>query len=189
MNTEIEMKAWVDDFDLMDSRLRECGAEFKRDYSKSDRYLHQYQDGEYTQEVRIRFDGSEAVVTQKQKTVENGLESNVEREFSVSHAENFLHLLETSGYRYFIDKVKIGRAYIMDDFLIELSRIEDLGVFIEIEKVFEGPVAPQIVKQTEARIRKCLAILGISDSAIEQKAYTRMLAEKRGVRHPLSKLG
>jgi predicted adenylyl cyclase CyaB len=184
VNTEIEIKAWVDDFDDMDQRLRRRGAEFKRRYVKRDSYLHLSHEGELICEVRLRYDGDEAVVTQKEKTVVNGLESNAEREFLVSHAENFLHLLESSGYRYFIEKSKEGNAYRLDDFLIELSVVKHLGVFIEIEKVLEGPVADSLVAETDGRIRAILSSLGISESAIEGRPYTGMLAEKLGVADP-----
>jgi predicted adenylyl cyclase CyaB len=184
VNTEIEIKAWVEDFEAMDRRLQDIGAEFKREYAKRDSYLFLKQDGQLINEVRLRYDGNQSVITQKEKKIENGLEANIEREFLVSNPEHFLHILESSGYHYFIEKHKDGRAYRLDDFLIELSRIKNLGVFIEVEKVFEGPAAAETVKKTEKRIREILDSLGISAEKIEGRPYTGMLAEKLGVPDP-----
>ena len=180
MNTEIEMKAWVDDPAALKERLRKLCANFLREYKKSDTYFHLMDGDRLKQELRLRSDGDDTIVTLKEKQVRQGLEVNVEREFSVSNSEHFRYLLECSGYEEFIRKEKIGTAYQCGAYLVELSHVTRLGTFIEVEELIKGSVSEEKLRQTDKAIRELLQQLGIGTEKIEFRGYTQMLVETVG---------
>ncbi|AHC15065.1 class IV adenylate cyclase [Salinispira pacifica] len=180
MNTEIEMKAWVESPERTRELILRMGASLLRTYEKSDSYYAQTVPQAGNRDVRLRMDGDSAVVTMKDKTLHEGLETNSEREFTVSHPENFTFLLENSGYRLKITKHKEGEAYRFGEYLLELSHVRDLGWFLEIERVIPGDARPEQVEQSRTDIQKMFSTLEIPPSAVESRRYTQMLEERKG---------
>jgi adenylate cyclase class 2 len=69
----------------------------------------------------------------KRKEVRDGIEVNDEREFEVSDAAVFGELLSRLGLAVWIRKRKTGEAWTWGGITIELSEIEGLGFFAELE--------------------------------------------------------
>lgn len=95
-----------------------------------------------TQDFRIRIDDGSAMCTFKDRTLSNGMEVNREVEFALTDVEAFLELVKRLGCRLFSCKVKDGKRYHHDrcdgtTLTVELSLIEGLGVFLEVERVVD----------------------------------------------------
>lgn len=178
MNTEIEMKAWVDNPEQTRNVILDMGASLLRTYEKSDSYFAQTIPQAGNRDVRLRMDGTSAIVTMKDKKLHEGLETNSEREFTVSDPENFTFLLENSGYRLKITKQKKGTAYQYGEYLLELSLVRGLGWFLEIERVVPGNAPAEQVEQSREEIQNIFSSLGIPETAVESRRYTQMLEDQ-----------
>lgn len=190
MAYEIEMKAWVDDWEALEATLRDR-CTFERSFRKEDRYFAS-PDGEGL--FRVRSDGrradaaTRAYVTSKEKDVHDGMERNLEREFSVDDAEAFIDLVTSFGCRETFAKVKAGLRFTRDGLTVELARVEGLGDFLEVECVVEDENAAErdaageaaLHRDTAARIRAFFSELGVADARIESRPYMQLLRERRG---------
>ncbi len=176
MPYEIEMKAWVDDFDRVKDQLS-LNYEFINKFDKEDTYyINELL--EKTFEFRLRSVNKNFIVTTKKKNVINGMEVNVEEEFSVSDPQLFEKFAISTGAKINIKKRKYGYSYKKNNFLIELCTIEGLGDFIEIEVVLEeSEHNSEIVAKIRSDINKILLELGIGSDKIESRYFTDMLKE------------
>ncbi|MGI9256974.1 MAG: class IV adenylate cyclase [Salinispira sp.] len=182
MNTEIEMKAWVDNPDLIQEKILALPARKIREYNKTDIYFHLLENGRIKQELRLRSDADSAIVTLKEKMLDKSLEVNFEREFTVSDPEHFMYMLEGAGYLELIRKSKRGTSWQYRNYSIELSEIPGLGHFLELELLVEGQVPGdnihQIKEEAKEEFHKLFTQLGIGAEKIEHRRYTSMLIAK-----------
>ena len=177
MRYEIELKAWVEDWDSLEIRLRET-CEFIREFHKSDRYFRSPVGTERDTSFRLRRDDDGAVVTFKEKRPRNGVEYNREREFSVGDAEAFLELVERIGCVEYASKVKTGLEFRSDGMTVELVRVDGLGSFLEIEIIEQTPDTA-VHEQAALKIRSFLRGTGISADRIEELSYVNLLRGKK----------
>lgn len=180
MAIEIELKAWVENKIEVRKKLEAIGRHLGS-HQKDDEYWKPDEAGLLTggSGVRIRRTaGGPAVVNFKRKEVRNGMEVNDEREFEVSDAEAFAELLKRLGLHPWIRKRKTGEAWDVDGITAELSKIEGLGLFAELEILAQTDDV-QTVENARARLLDALDRLGIDRNAIESRYYTEMLMEKR----------
>ena len=177
MRYEVELKAWVADWDAIEARLRET-CEFIREFHKSDRYFRSPVGVERDTSFRLRRDNDGAVVTFKEKRPRNGVEYNREREFSVDDAEAFLELVERVGCVEYALKIKTGLEFHSDGMTVELVRVEGLGAFLEIE-IIENTSDAAVHEQAALKIRAFLGWTGISEDQIEERSYVDLLRGKK----------
>ncbi|MFP4301647.1 MAG: class IV adenylate cyclase [Alkalispirochaetaceae bacterium] len=179
MSYEIEVKAWVADPATLEERLEERGT-FVRHFEKNDVYFEgraTYGDQPIT--VRIREEGEKSVCTFKERRTLDGVEHNREWEFSIGDPFALETLLLRLGLPEFLRKRKTGVAYRLDDLLVELSEVEGLGHFVEVEILVDSSADEATQSRSKRRVREALASLGVPDSAIESKPYTQLLVERR----------
>lgn len=177
---EIELKVHVEEPGSLKALLdRSC--EFRESYDKYDVY-YAYPRGQARERAdktfRVRKNGDSCAVTIKEKRLEGGIETNLEKEFTVSSWELFTWFIEDLGCARKIVKIKRGDLYAMGDINLELSLVEGLGWFLEVEKL----VSADDPAQHEAARREILAVLGklgIREDRIEPRYYTDMLAGLR----------
>ncbi len=181
MATEIEIKAWVDDKAALRARLAET-AEYRGGYDKDDEYWKPAEGAAaFGSGVRLRrlTAGPEATVNFKRKEVRAGMEINDEQEFEVSDAAVFAELLSRLGLRPWMRKRKKGEAWDIGGITAELSDIDGLGVFIELE-ILEEDDSPATVERARKRLFETLDGLGIDRSRVESRYYTEMLRDGIG---------
>ncbi len=187
MAIEIELKAWVDESEAARRTITSFAAPV-RTYRKDDAYWRAQEGtgpagrGALGSGVRVRREDlseSGATVTFKRKEVRDGIEVNDEREFEVSDAEVFGELLDRLGLAVWIRKRKTGEAWEAEGVAIELSEVEGLGSFVELEILAEKD-DPATVAEARSRLLSVLRRIGIPQSRIEARYYTEMLAEKAG---------
>lgn len=176
MATEVELKAHLENAAETEARVRSFAAP-AGSFDRSDLYFRTASSTTEYADFRLRTDGPDALVTFKRKTVADGLETNDEREFSVSDPAAFLALAERIGCRVSARKHKHGRTYRFDALTIEIAEVDGLGHFIEIEKLLEAPDA-EALERAGREIRSVLCRAGVGEDRIEPENYIDLLAKR-----------
>lgn len=186
MAIEIELKAWADDPNALRSRLFSL-AGGGISFEKADSYWFFSGAGRSVlpSGVRIRREtktdpagrvSCELWVTFKVKEVREGLEINDEREFSVSDGAAFEALLRRLGLEKGMEKTKRGRAWNCEGIAAELTEVEGLGWFVELE-IIAGDDSGGTVAAARARLLALLEKIGVPTDRIEPRYYTEMLRQ------------
>jgi adenylate cyclase class 2 len=199
MAFEIELKARVDEREKLKSRLDSLG-EYECAYEKNDAYWvtapgaqnPPLPENRPLSGVRVRREqntgpgghsSGRVLVTCKAKEIHGGIEINDEREFEVSDGAAFEELLERLGLRAGSVKKKKGQAWNCaapgePDVRAELSEVEGLGWFIELE-IIANDNSKKTVTAGRNRLLSLLDTLGVPRDSIESRAYTSMLREDK----------
>lgn len=123
------------------------------------------------------------LVTYKRKErlkTDGTMEVNQEEEFTISNRESFIVFLQDAGFVPVLEKEKNVSTWKYERILIEVCTIPLLGDFIEMEVLSET----KDKKTLEAIHNQFLLILkkcNISETEIEDKFYSELLAEKRQI--------
>ena len=179
MAVEVEIKAWVDDLAALRKRVA-ARYPFVAVHDKVDVYYRiPVPEGERdgVPEFRLRVDGGRSIVTAKRKRVVNGVEINDEMEYEVSDPVAFERFAAYLGATVFARKHKVGDSYRAESATIELSHVEGLGDFVEIEWLLEEADTARI-QAAETGVRTLLEELGVSAERIEPRYYVDLLAER-----------
>ncbi len=189
MAYEVEMKAWVDDWDAMEARLRGM-CRFIRDFRKDDRYYLVNPEpatepgdgasgaGRSERGFRVRVDAGRACVTFKRKERHRRAEINMEREFEVDDVEAFNELMRRIGLEPQFTKVKEGLEFEHDGLVIELVHVRELGDFLEVECVDERDDA-SAHQAAAQRIEGFFTRCGVDPERIETAPYMKLLRRIR----------
>ncbi|MGL1893405.1 MAG: class IV adenylate cyclase [Spirochaetaceae bacterium] len=176
MSIEVEIKAWVHDSKKL-KELLDREYHFEKEYFKEDIYLKGIDSVSGLEKgIRLRRVGSESIVTYKERSHQEKVEVNLEKEFNIDDPDNFLFIIDKLGYKPYIRKSKRGYLYIKDGINIELSYVDGLGDFVEIENIVNSK---EEVKEATKDIYKILDDLKISRDFIEDKFYVQMLQDKK----------
>lgn len=189
MSVEIEIKAWADDWKSVKNHI-DAFAQFTGSYEKFDVYWIVPPDRErfihgLTSGVRIRkesftkIDDQQEMVTRvcfKKKELRTDMEVNIEKEFDITNAAVFEELLSGLGLIRGTSKHKRGWSWMYENITIELSEVEDLGWFCELEIISEQENS-DFIALSGKRLYDVLEKTGIDSSKIEPRYYTEMLQE------------
>ena len=196
MVTEIELKAHVENIEKLEHLLFEK-AEFLHMYEKDDCYwVYTGNRPLIPSRIRIRretrtFPGgrelSFCLATYKSKEVQDGVEINQEHEFEVKPAPEFEEFLKSIGFAPELSKKKQGRTFFMDGINAELTEVENLGWFVELELTnsIEGEPSAETIEKCKQRLFEALDKLGIGREAIESRFYSEMLQHKVAVQEKM----
>lgn len=121
---------------------------------------------------RLRRENGRSVVTYKEKEREGGTEINQEYEFTVSDPAAFYYFAEGIGFTSCIHKRKEGELFHWNEANVELSHVDGLGWFIEIECIVETETGTEKAKK---KIYSVFNELGIESERIEDRYYIDML--------------
>jgi adenylate cyclase class 2 len=105
------------------------------------------------------------------------MEINDEREFSVSDGDAFEELLRRLGLQKGMEKNKRGWAWIWDGVTMELTEVEGLGRFVELEIITDDD-SNEAIAAARTRLLALLRKIGVKKDRIEPRYYTEMLREK-----------
>lgn len=173
--TEVEIKALVQQPRELRSRLRREGR-FVAAYTKTDRYYGFRRELPETR-FRLRREGDSWICTRKTKTVRDAVEESREREFSLSDGELFEELVLDAGLEMLFEKQKVGERWEVDGTTVEVSRVNDLGTYVEVELILDEDAPAAARDEARDRVRAVLHRLGVPESAVEERTYTRMIYE------------
>lgn len=182
MAVEIELKARVRDPETQKNAISRL-ARYAGEYRREDAYW--YTSADSGRGVRVRREsftgpGGETarstLAAYKTKEVRDGIEVNYEREFEVSDGDAFEELLGRLGLARGACKLKRGWSWNCREITVELSEVEGLGWFTELEILADGDL-PETVANARRRLLELLNEIGISEDQIEGRYYTDMLRE------------
>jgi adenylate cyclase class 2 len=154
--------------------------------------------------VRIREESGLIVVTYKKKERQGAIEVNDEREFTIDNREAFETLITDLGFSRDSLKHKKTKSfdYVAHDgadsthsvagahgahgahdensagntpVTIELSLVDPLGWFVEIEILKDNPDS-ETIERSRKILGETLKLCGIGEDAIEMRYYTEMIA-------------
>ncbi|MFP4643963.1 MAG: hypothetical protein ACLFM0_06380, partial [Spirochaetales bacterium] len=115
------------------------------------------------------------IVTHKEKRIRDGVEYNVEREFTVDSSGAFESLCERIGAERFALKRKRGWYLSRDGITAEVVEVDSLGWFLEIEAVIDEASGKTESEAAAACVREVLSQAGVDPSAVESRTYLSML--------------
>ncbi|MCL2192004.1 MAG: class IV adenylate cyclase [Treponema sp.] len=197
MPVEIELKAWIDDYEQVKKRLFPVGR-YVRSFEKTDTYwlpIHEDTPGLSIPHsgIRIRRERSvgdgdvehkSVLVTQKKKKLSGKIEVNDEREFTVSDADLFEDLLCDLGLFKAMYKKKSGWEWQIPTSAgdrqpvnAEISLVKDLGWFLELE-LFAKDDSEQSVEESRKELFSLLARLRVPEEQIEVRSYSVLLQDR-----------
>ena len=195
---EVELKAHVTDVLKIERNLAYF-ADFTLHYSKKDSY---WAIGDKMLRIREQqniLDGTKKVlVTQKLRNSYGALEVNNELEFELTSEAlpTFAAILKNTGFICTIEKAKNTKVFMprltffessdladVHHFSIELSQVDTLGWFVEIELLYldssmDEHTTDFYVKNAQKLFYTVLDLLHIPHTAIEKRSYSALLAEK-----------
>lgn len=180
-NSEIEIKAYIKDFESVLNFLKN-NAKFKKKYFKKDIYYAREEsikkgNIKTSNCIRLRVEHGGYTFCSKDRTLIDGVEVNEEREIKVSKKKarfiiNFLYKLQK--YVEYVRKEKKGYAFIYKNALVEISRIKNLGDFIEIEFLNSD----KSLENQVSELKSILKEIGIDENSIETKPYIELLSKR-----------
>lgn len=177
--TEVEIKAWLKDPESVAKRVA-ADARFLRNFDKHDEYWHGsgWESCRNQKGFRIRNDNGLSVITFKKKRIEHGIEVNKESEFEISDYDAFVEFITRLGCEFFYKKRKTGTSWDVNGITVEISHIENLGNFIEIESVIESDDS-SVIRLESGKIRTLLFKFGVDESSIESRPYSALLLDDK----------
>jgi adenylate cyclase class 2 len=186
MAIEIELKAWVDNTQELENKLS-LTAVYKGSFEKNDVYYYPGSQFTASEEsdygVRIRHEAftdssgmvkENSTITYKVKELQGKIEVNDENEFEVSSGAAFEKFLKYQGFKEKVRKHKKGSSYDYNGMTIELTEVEGLGWFIEVEILIPERDNEKIENERN-RLLVFLDKLEIPRESIESRSYTSML--------------
>ncbi|AHH10918.1 class IV adenylate cyclase [Borrelia coriaceae] len=165
---EIELKAFIPKNKLKEIlELANQKFKFIKEETKNDTY---YCNKEKI--IRIRkFNTSKEIVTFKIKSLEDNIEINKEIEFQVDRIDNFISFLEEMDFKILCKKIKKSMIYKKNTLNIEINEIENLGFFLEIEKIIYDQNELNLAKK---EIHETIKEFNLQNN-IEKKSYFELI--------------
>ena len=200
---EIELKAWVDDIPSTEEKINE----FAKYIGLTEKHDTYWRKKNTEVGIRIRQEtGKPIIATWKEKNLrQNDFELNTEREFIIGSTDftndtipnkknetslksalsNFEDFLKTSDFEISLQKYKSTKTWHhkteeFDLITIEISYVESLGYFIEIEILSEKN-DDETVAMAQNCLHETLQKCEISKDRIETRYYWQLLKEKSGI--------
>ncbi|WP_457752950.1 class IV adenylate cyclase [Thermococcus sp.] len=174
---EIELKGYAND--RIFEKVRERFKFMRKEMHEDIYYQHPCRDFSKTDEalrIRIkRFNGHfEAFLTYKGPKLDNMSKTRKEIEVPISDVDAYSDLLTSLGFKKVLTIVKVREKYYVEKGVtITLDEVEELGKFIEIEKLVKEE------KDIKNEVKKLQGILeGLGVERFERRSYLELLLEK-----------
>jgi adenylate cyclase, class 2 len=174
---EVEVKASVNDFSDVKERLIQIGAvKIKKEYQKDLYYNAPHKDFGVTDEaLRIREisenDGRRYILTYKGAKLDNVSKTRKEIEVDVSESENTSLILENIGFKKAAIVKKERDIFHLDEFIITLDNVYNVGKFVEIETEANED---EDTSKSITKIFKIYKKLGIEEG-FERRSYLEIM--------------
>jgi adenylate cyclase class 2 len=174
---EVEVKANVKDFVSVREKLLEIGAvKIKMEHQKDIYFNAPHKDfGKTDEALRIREIPEKGekrfILTYKGAKMDEVSKTRKEIEIDVSEAKNTELILENLGFRKAATVIKDRDIYHLNEFIITLDKVYDVGTFVEIEK--EAHEVDDTSKSLD-NIFNIYSRLGIEDG-FERRSYLELM--------------
>ena len=170
---EVEVKFRVD-FNSTKRAIESIGAAFVREEIQEDVYLSI----PLPELLRVRRIGNlnRSFLTYKRIADPGRNEEFDELEVEVSSFETTLEILKRLGFKEDVVVKKRRLVYRLGDVTFELSEVEGLGAFLDIEVISDD------VDEAKRKIWETARRLGLSKEDVEPRLYQELIREKMGRR-------
>ncbi len=177
---EIEVKVKVENLEEVKKKLESIGAKFGSPKKQVDNYYKQKGKEMELQKagsflLRIRSENEKSILTMKLLTGKQGVWEEYETE--ISNKKDMERILEKLGFVKVISKVKTREQGKLNEFEVNLDKIEGLGDFVEFELISDNS------EEAKKRILRLIEKLKLPKENIIHKGYARLLFEKMGVEY------
>lgn len=177
MPMEVEAKAYAEDLNAIENALIEKGAKFVWKGEQKDTYYnHPMRDFAVTDEaLRIREADGRTFFTYKGPKIDSITKTREEIEILVEDAETAREFLLRLGFKEVGVVNKKRTKYHLDDFVVCLDEVADLGQFVELEASSDEHDADKVNELRES-ILNILNSLNLTKT--ERKSYLELLFEE-----------
>ncbi len=179
---EIEIKAKVDDFRLIEEKIKTLGFKLGQIKKQHDVVYGEPDSIEGVSGynwLRIRTENDKVVYFTLKRSVVGHLDS-IEHEVIVDNALELQFIIEYLRYELYSDLTKIRRKAKLGDIEICLDEVPNLGSFIEIEKLIDNDSEldhDEVVDE----LWTLLEVLGVSKSQEIHEGYDVLERRTRGL--------
>lgn len=169
---EIEIKARIENPEKFLEKIATCGARLRESAQESDQYFnHPFRDFAKSDEaLRVRTTRTHAALTYKGPKIGTRSKSRFEAEVNISDPEAMKVILQKLGFTEVHCVIKNRDVYELKNITICVDRVENLGSFVELEKIGEDR------EKLENELFGLARELGLSE--FERRSYLEMLLEK-----------
>lgn len=170
---EIEIKARIDNSEEFIRKIAALGARARETTRESDQYFnHPSRDFAKTDEaLRVRTAGGHAAITYKGPKIGTRSKSRFEAEVNISDPAAMRVILQKLGFVEVLSVKKERTVFDLRGITLCVDRVENLGSFVELEKIGEDREA------IEDELFDVARELGLSE--FERRSYLEMLIEKQ----------
>ena len=172
MPREIELKIHLEDPRGFLGRLKNV-AQAEGAYYKVDTYFRG-PEGSF----RLRESNGRPVVCRKEKSIEAGVEVNLETEFQIDDSYSFRKFSLSLGYQEWYRKEKIGQTWRWGEILIEEGEVSSLGWFAEFELIVDEQAGEEAILRARESLYAALESLEVPKSLIEARTYSQLLGHR-----------
>jgi adenylate cyclase class 2 len=171
---EVEIKAHLDDPDLIETRLIQLGAILQKTIHQSDNYFqHPIRNFAQTDEaIRIRMSENNAYLTYKGPKIDSSSKTREEIEVEMQEPDKLEAILKKIGFSSVARVIKSRKCYFLEDIKISLDKIEGLKFFIELELEVSNEAA---ISNARNRLVSLIKQLGIPSEKLERRSYLELL--------------
>jgi adenylate cyclase, class 2 len=181
MRKEIEVKAKVENLNLIMEKLIDLGCDISEAKTQDDQIyvnfttpFNDFAPGKNF--LRIRKSGGKVMFTLKQPQL-NELDC-IEKEVEISSAEEMHDALLLMGYHLAVKVNKLRRKTNYNDCEICLDEVADLGTYIEIEKITSDE---EDAEEVQKELFKFLETLGVSREDRVVNGYDTLIYLKNSI--------
>jgi len=179
---EIEVKASLSDARRVEQELQKLGAIFSAPvkqidtvYTKITGNVDEYLKNDHFVRIREKSDGRYIFTVKVPKAVRENL-AKIEHETEVKDAKELEQCLFLMGYKLSNKVIKIRRTTKVKDYEINIDNVDELGSFIEIEKMIENERVTD--EEILGELKKFLFSLGVPPASEVRKGYDILMLEK-----------
>ena len=175
---EVEIKAYLDDYILVENQLQQLGAVFEKTIPQSDTYFqHPIRNFAQTDEaLRIRISDTKSYLTYKGAKIDSSTKTREELELVIPEPDKLNAILKKLGFSPVMNVRKSRRIYNLDDIKISIDQVEELGTFIELELEISDKEKIHLAKE---RLFNLLMQLNISRKRLERSSYLELIIFKK----------
>ena len=170
---EIEIKLKVNDSDAIEKQLKKQGCIFSKEIKQRDVvYSSKNNSSEFDNAkeghiaIRIRYEDDVAKLTLKQQRSYEM--DNIEYETEIKKPDEIHQMLSILGWKPEVEVKKTRKKGKLGEYEVCLDRVEELGDYIELEKLIDDDASPD---EARNELFQALKPFGLSEKDEENKGY------------------
>lgn len=177
---EVEVKAWIEDLTEIEKRILQDNARYVKTLHQKDIYFkHPTRNFAKTDEaIRVRCEDDRSLITYKGPKLDKKSKSREEYEVEIKNPEKMQEILVKLDFTPVPSVEKVRRIYEVDEMIVALDEVKDVGKFIEVEMEAETPDEYKVKRnKILARLKKW----SISKNQLERSSYLELFFLKKGL--------